>query len=122
MTDARLVASFLDNLGYGLVELCIAGVNCDQWTAWGERHQIHGFAWRGNLVWFNTIENAGPIMVHIWLAKEAVLRPDTIRAVRVPIAIPEDGRIQVSCGWNVPEFPPAYPIPGGHYALTCATG
>lgn len=122
MTGAQLVVSFLDNLDFGMVDLCIAGVNCGGVLVWAERHFAQGFAWRDNLVGFNAIESYGPIMVHIWLAGAAALRPDTVRAVRVPLTIPPDGRIRVSCGWNVPESPPTYPIPAGRYALTFATG
>jgi hypothetical protein len=122
MNEPRLVTSFCDSLDFGMVDLCIAGVNCDLSLLWANRHFAQGFAWRDNLVGFSALDAHGPIMVHVWVAEAAVFRPDTVRAVRGPFTIPPDGHIQVACGWNVPEFPPAYPIPAGDYALSFATG
>lgn len=118
MGGTGLVATFLDRLDYGRVEVCITGVTCGESLYWTDHHFRQGFAWRRGIASFGVPDNYGTIQVHIRRGSAAPLRTDTIRAIRVPFTIPAGGRIEVTCGWGIREAPsPSYPIPAGEYAL-----
>jgi hypothetical protein len=104
MDGSGLVAKFLDRLDYGMVEVCIKDVTCGESLDWTPRHFDQGFAWRRGIVGFLAPDNFGTIQVHIWRGP-AALRPDTIRAIRVPFTIRAGGRIEVSCGWGLSDAP-----------------
>jgi Aminoglycoside adenylyltransferase, C-terminal domain/Competence protein J (ComJ)/Nucleotidyltransferase domain len=121
MEGAQFVASFRESLGYGLFDVCIEEVTSDIGIDWTDREFFQGFAGRHDLVGFATPERDGSIQLNVWIAQAAVLRPDTVRAVRVPFTLLPEERIVIRIGWGQ-EFPPSYSIPAGTYALTFAIG
>lgn len=123
MNDSGLVAQFLDRLDYGMVDVCIEDVTCGESLDWTDRHFAQGFAWRQGIVGFLTPNNFGTIQVHIWHRITAAIRPDAIRAIRVPLAIPANGQVKVRCGWGLSDaLQPSYPLPAGEYALHFSVG
>lgn len=121
MDGPQLVTSLHESLGVGLFDVCIEDVTSDIGIDWTSREFYQGFAWRDGLVGFATPERDGSIQLNLWVAQSTVLRPDTVRAVRVPFALLPGERIIIRIGWGQ-EFPPPYAIPAGNYALTFATG
>ena len=68
----------------------------DPFNLWTETHVSQGFCWREGSVSFRTLDPDGYIKVETVVVPKYNLRLDTVRGIRVPFAVPRDGKIEVA--------------------------
>ncbi len=84
---------------------------------WNDQHVKQGFAWRPGVVSFATLDDDGTAFVEGVVGKWE-MRADTMRCIRVPYVVPEQGAIEITTVANH-----AYALMDpGRYALTFESG
>ena len=112
--STRLIDKFEDLVSWYTIIVHDAQFN-EPYNDWTRVHSQQGFAWRPGTVSFATLDIT-PTTIEVCLGAEAHLRPDAIRAIRVPFDV---GRLGVNV---VSTNSRALQVPTGNYSLTFEQG
>ncbi len=63
---------------------------------WAEPHVAQGFAWRPTSVSFGTLFEGGGVEVELRRSEDLQVKPETVRAIRVPFTVTRSGKVQVT--------------------------
>lgn len=95
-------------------QLAIFNANLNNpFNDWTENHVFQGFSWRPNSVSFKMLREEGDCKIIVCIKeKYEVIRPETVRAIRVPFHV-EEGKVEIASiseGFKIS-------IPSGQYSL-----
>lgn len=84
---------------------------------WAPSHNDQGFAWRNGSVSFGTLEDGGEIEIDVSRKASWIIDNNSIRIIRVPFSVRENG-VEIASIVMGQEVP----IPAGLYSLFFETG
>jgi hypothetical protein len=88
-------------------------------NTWSPEATAQGFSWRPQSVSFLVPED-GDVPVDVYIERTLLLRPDALRAIRVPFKVPPDGIVEIS---GIYEKANRFvQIPEGMYSLVYQLG
>jgi hypothetical protein len=111
------ITPFELTISYAQIAVFHAGLE-NPFNDWTETHVRQGFSWRPESVSFATLEESGKARIYVNKVEELALRSDTVRAIQVPLTVPETKLVEVA---SITESK-VIEIGSGGYALTFETG
>src|SRR6266404_659623 len=88
------ISSFDIDIFYCQIAVFQAGLK-NPFNDWTETHVQQGFSWRAESVSFGTLDESGKAAVYITIPKNLILKPNTIRAIKVPFTVPQNGLVEI---------------------------
>lgn len=79
-------------------QLCVFEPSlAEPFNAWKDEHVAQGFSWRPGSVCFGTLDPDGQVEIAFGSSSGVPApAPATVRAIVVPIAVPDDGRLEIA--------------------------